>query len=46
MDTGLIIIDNFYDDPDSIRDLALSCEYYPEKVSKVIQTAMHLGQER
>ena len=34
MDTGLIIIDNFYDDPDSMRDLALSCEYHPEKVSK------------
>ena len=34
MDTGLIIIDNFYDNPDSIRDLALSCEYHPEKVSK------------
>jgi len=34
MDTGLIVIDNFYDDPDSIRDLALSCEYYPEKTSK------------
>lgn len=34
MDTGLIVIDNFYDDPDSIRDLALSCEYFPEKTSK------------
>jgi len=34
MDTGLIIIDNFYDDPDSMRDLALSCEYFPEKTSK------------
>ena len=34
MDTGLIIIDNFYDDPESIRELALSCEYHPEKVSK------------
>ena len=33
MDTGLIVIDNFYDDPDSIRDLALSCEYFPEKTS-------------
>ena len=33
MDTGLIVIDNFYDDPDSIRDLALSCEYFPDKVS-------------
>jgi len=33
MKQGLTIIDNFYDD-DSIRDIALSCEYYPEKVSK------------
>ena len=35
MDTGLIVIDNFYDDPDSIRDLALSCEYFPEKTSNI-----------
>jgi hypothetical protein len=34
MDAGLTIIDNFYNDPDSIRNQALSCEYYPEKVSK------------
>jgi hypothetical protein len=33
MDSSLIIIDNFYDDPDSVRDLALSCEYFPEKTS-------------
>jgi|TARA_R110000772_G_C13256381_1_gene434977 hypothetical protein len=34
MNTGLIVIDNFYDNPDSIRDIALSCDYYSEKVSK------------
>ena len=34
MNTSLIIIDNFYDEPDIIRDLALSSKYYPEKVSK------------
>jgi len=33
MNTSLIIIDNFYDEPDIIRDLALSSKYYPEKVS-------------
>ena len=40
MDTGLIVIDNFYDDPDSIRDLALSCEYFPEKTSKSYPNGM------
>lgn len=34
MDASLTIIDNFYYDPDSIRNTALTCEYYPEKVSK------------
>ena len=34
MNTSLIIIDNFYDEPDIIRNLALSSKYYPEKVSK------------
>ena len=34
MDASLTIIDNFYDEPDHVRDIALSCEYYPEKVSK------------
>ena len=33
MDPSLIIIDNFYND-DSMRDIALSCDYYPEKISK------------
>ena len=40
MDTGLIVIDNFYDDPDSIRELALSCEYHPEKTSKSYPNGM------
>ena len=34
METALTIIDNFYENPDGVRDLALSCEYYTEKVSK------------
>lgn len=33
MNLGLIVIDDFYDDPDSIRELALSCEYYEDKKS-------------
>jgi hypothetical protein len=33
MNLGLIIIDDFYDDPDSIRDMALSSEYYEDKKS-------------
>lgn len=33
MNESLIILDNFYEDPDRIRDIALTCEYYPEKVS-------------
>lgn len=33
MNLGLIIIDDFYDDPDSIRDIALSCEYFEDKKS-------------
>lgn len=33
MNLGLIIIDDFYDDPDSIRDIALSSEYFEEKKS-------------
>ena len=34
MDASLTIIDDFYNDPDSVRDIALSCNYYSEKVSK------------
>ena len=34
MDASLTIIDNFYDEPDLVRDIALTCDYYPEKVSK------------
>jgi len=34
MKLGLITIDDFYDDPDSIRDLALSCEYSQEGFSE------------
>lgn len=34
MKTGLIVIDNFYDDPDSIRDIALSCEYNQDGFSE------------
>jgi hypothetical protein len=33
MNLGFLAIDNFYDDPDSIRNIALSCEYYDDKVS-------------
>lgn len=33
MNPGLIIIDDFYDDPDSIRDIALSSEYFEDKKS-------------
>lgn len=33
MNLGLIVIDDFYDDPDSIRELALSCEYFEDKKS-------------
>ena len=34
MDASLTIIDDFYNDPDSVRDIALSCNYHSEKVSK------------
>lgn len=34
MQVGLISIDNFYDDPDSVRDIALSQEYHSEGVSE------------
>jgi len=34
MDASLTIIDNFYDEPDLVREVALTCDYYPEKVSK------------
>lgn len=33
MQVGLMCIDDFYDDPDSIRDLALSTEYHADKKS-------------
>jgi hypothetical protein len=33
MNLGLILIDDFYDDPDSIRDMALSSEYFEDKKS-------------
>jgi hypothetical protein len=33
MQIGLISIDNFYDDPDNVRDIALSSEYDSEGVS-------------
>lgn len=33
MNLGLVIIDDFYDDPDSIRELALSSEYFEDKKS-------------
>jgi hypothetical protein len=34
MQVGLISIDNFYDDPDSVRNIALSTEYYEDKKSQ------------
>lgn len=33
MNLGLIVIDDFYDDPDNIRDMALSSEYFEDKKS-------------
>lgn len=33
MNLGLISVDDFYDDPDNIRDIALSSEYYEDKKS-------------
>lgn len=34
MNLGLISIDDFYDDPDNIRELALSCEYAQDGFSE------------
>ena len=46
MDASLTIIDNFYDEPDLVREVALTCDYYPERYQKDFPMVMRRGLAR